>query len=145
MVHRTLTFSFASVRVSLLKLTSNDAYMYVNTSRFEASLKNHDLSTYIFQRLIEKHIHLNWQTHGSKWLRVFIRHVFCHLAKSAVLLIFCVMRHCMYIMYLCFLNRIENICSFNITPGDFGITHRFWERSHLSTDALYCCVTTFCY
>ena len=59
MVHRALTFSFASVRVSLLKLTSNESYMSVNTSRFEASLKNHDLSTYIFQRLIEKHVHLN--------------------------------------------------------------------------------------
>ena len=39
MVHRALTFSFASVTVSLLKLTSNEAYMYVNTSRFEASFK----------------------------------------------------------------------------------------------------------
>ena len=59
MVHRALTFSLASVRVSLLKLASKEAYMYVKTSRFEASLKNHDLSTHIFQRLIEKHIHLN--------------------------------------------------------------------------------------
>ena len=59
MVHRALTSSFASVRVSLRKLTSDEPYMYVNTSQFEASLKNNDLSTYIFQRLIEKHIHLN--------------------------------------------------------------------------------------